>query len=124
MVISPIAVTLTVSQKEPAMIKQAIFRDSLAGMIFALSATASAQDRARLREKNYNYSEWARAASRGRHRTFSGPADDLPRRRRRRGENGKPGDIRAKDDFVAQCKYAYDKSSWALERTVPASATS
>src|SRR5258708_19493383 len=31
-------------------------------------------------------------------------------------ENGKPGDIRHKDDFVAQCRYAYDKIRRALEK--------
>jgi enamine deaminase RidA (YjgF/YER057c/UK114 family) len=31
-------------------------------------------------------------------------------------ENGKPGDIRHKDDFVAQCRYAYEKIRRALEK--------
>jgi hypothetical protein len=36
-------------------------------------------------------------------------------------ENG-GRDILYKGDFVAQCKYAYDKIRRALEKTVPASA--
>jgi len=81
-------------------------------------ATAMAQTAPTFEKKNYNYSEWTK----GRFSevvtvSFTGPtkmiflagvgAED---------ENGKPGDIRHKDDFVAQCKYAYDKIRRALEK--------
>lgn len=76
-------------------------------------ATASAQS---LEKKNYTYSEWTK----GRFSeavTVTGPgkmiflagvgAED---------ENGKGGDILHKGDFVAQCKYAYDKIKRLLEK--------
>jgi 2-iminobutanoate/2-iminopropanoate deaminase len=78
-----------------------------------LSATASAQS---LEKKNYTYSEWTK----GRFSeavTVTGPgkliflagvgAED---------ENGKGGDILHKGDFMAQCKYAYDKIKRLLEK--------
>ena len=67
-------------------------------------------------KKNYNYSEWTK----GRFSeavTVTGPgkmiflagvgSED---------ENGKGGDILHKDDFTAQCKYAFDKIKRALEK--------
>jgi enamine deaminase RidA (YjgF/YER057c/UK114 family) len=87
-------------------------------MTLAFSTTASVQTASAFEKKNYNYSDWAK----GRFSevvtvSFTGPtkmiflagvgAED---------ENGKPGDIRHKDDFVAQCKYAYDKIRRALEK--------
>ena len=100
------------------MIRKTMFAAALAGMIAAFSAAASAQTAPSFEKKNYNYAEWAKGRfSEAVTVTFSGPtkmiflagvgAED---------ENGKPGDIRAKDDFGAQCKYAYDKIKRALEK--------
>ncbi len=82
-------------------------------MLAAMPMTASAQT---LEKKHYNYSEWTK----GRFSeavTVTGPgkliflagvgAED---------ENGKPGDILHKGDFVAQCKYSYDKIKRLLEK--------
>ena len=91
---------------------------ALAATVFAWSTAASAQTAPTFEKKNYNYSEWAKGRfSEAVTVTFSGPvkmiflagvgAED---------ENGKSGDIRYKDDFVAQCKYAYDKIKRELER--------
>jgi len=87
-----------------------------ASIVIALAtvpATASAQT---LEKKNYTYSEWTK----GRFSeavTVTGPgkmiflagvgAED---------ENGKGGDILHKGDFMAQCKYAYDKIKRLLEK--------
>jgi enamine deaminase RidA (YjgF/YER057c/UK114 family) len=100
------------------MIKQAIFATVLAGMIFTLSAAASAQTAPAFEKKNYNYSEWAKGRfSEAVTVTFSGPAKMIFLAGvGAEEENGKPGDIRAKDDFVAQCKYAYEKIKRALEK--------
>jgi 2-iminobutanoate/2-iminopropanoate deaminase len=78
-----------------------------------LAATASAQT---FEKKHYNYSEWTK----GRFSeavTVTGPgkmiflagvgSED---------EGATPGVIRHKDDFVGQCKYAYDKIKRALEK--------
>jgi 2-iminobutanoate/2-iminopropanoate deaminase len=59
-----------------------------------------------------------RPVLRGRHREAS---QGLPRRSSLpawgpRTKNGNPGDIRHKDDFVAHCRYAYDKIRRALEK--------
>jgi 2-iminobutanoate/2-iminopropanoate deaminase len=97
---------------------KAIFATAFAGTIFAFTAAASAQTAPSFEKKNYNYSEWAKGRfSEAVTVTFAGPvkmvflagvgAED---------ESGKPGDIRHKDDFVAQCKYAYDKIKRELER--------
>ena len=100
------------------MIKQAIFATALVGMIFALSAAASAQTAPAFEKKNYNYSEWAKGRfSEAVTVTFSGPAKMIFLAGvGAEEESGKPGDIRAKDDFFAQCKYAYDKIKRALEK--------
>ena len=100
------------------MIKQAIFVTALAGMIFTLSATASAQTAPAFEKKNYNYSEWAKGRfSEAVTVSFSGPAKMIFLAGvGAEDENGKPGDIRHKDDFVAQCRYAYDKIKRALEK--------
>jgi 2-iminobutanoate/2-iminopropanoate deaminase len=100
------------------MTRKAMFAASLAGMIFAVSAAASAQTAPAFEKKNYNYSEWAKGRfSEAVAVTFSGPAKMIFLAGvGAEEENGKPGDIRAKDDFVAQCKYAYDKIKRALEK--------
>ena len=79
----------------------------------ALSGAASAQT---LDKQHFNYSEWTK----GRFSeavTATGPAkwiflagvgaED---------ENGKGGDILYKGDFMAQCKYAYDKIKRLLDK--------
>jgi enamine deaminase RidA (YjgF/YER057c/UK114 family) len=100
------------------MIRNAILATSLAGMMFALSAAASAQTAPAFEKKNYNYSEWAKGRfSEAVTVSFSGPAKMIFLAGvGAEEENGKPGDIRAKDDFIAQCKYAYDKIKRALEK--------
>jgi len=100
------------------MIKQVIFVSAVGGMILSLSAAASAQTAPAFEKKNYNYSEWAKGRfSEAVTVTFSGPAKMIFLAGvGAEEENGKPGDIRAKDDFVAQCKYAYDKIKRALEK--------
>lgn len=96
----------------------ALTATALAATVFAFSTAASAQTAPAFDKKNYNYSEWAKGRfSEAVTVTFSGPvkmiflagvgAED---------ENGRPGDIRHKDDFVAQCKYAYDKIKRELEK--------
>jgi len=74
----------------------------------SLASPASAQS---FEKKNYNYSEWTKGRfSEAVAVTFSGPAKMIFLAGvGAEEENGKPGDIRAKDDFIAQCKYAYDK---------------
>jgi 2-iminobutanoate/2-iminopropanoate deaminase len=100
------------------MIRNAILATSLAGMMFAFSAAASAQTAPAFEKKNYNYSEWAKGRfSEAVTVSFSGPAKMIFLAGvGAEEENGKPGDIRAKDDFIAQCKYAYDKIKRALEK--------
>src|SRR5499427_2699888 len=88
----------------PNMTRIAMFAASFAAMILGFSAAASAQTAPIFEKKNYNYSEWAKGRfSEAVTVSFSGPtkmiflagvgAED---------ENGKPGEIRHKDDFVAQ----------------------
>jgi 2-iminobutanoate/2-iminopropanoate deaminase len=100
------------------MIKQAIFATALAGLISSHATVASAQTAPAFEKKNYNYSEWAKGRfSEAVTVTFSGPAKMIFLAGvGAEEENGKPGDIRAKDDFIAQCKYAYDKIKRALEK--------
>jgi len=100
------------------MTRTAMFAASLAAMISAVSAVASAQTAPTFEKKNYNYSEWAKGRfSEAVTVSFSGPAKMIFLAGvGAEEENGKPGDIRAKDDFVAQCKYAYDKIKRALEK--------
>jgi 2-iminobutanoate/2-iminopropanoate deaminase len=82
----------------------------------ALAATAMAASAQTLEKKNYSYSEWTK----GRFSeavTVTGPgkmiflagvgAED---------ENGKGGDILHKGDFMAQCRYAYDKIKRLLDK--------
>jgi 2-iminobutanoate/2-iminopropanoate deaminase len=91
---------------------------ALAATTIAFTTVASAQTAPVFEKKNYNYSEWAKGRfSEAVTVSFAGPAkliflagvgaED---------ENGKPGDIRHKDDFTAQCKYSYDKIKRALEK--------
>ena len=83
-------------------------------VLFGTLASVSAQQV--FEKKNYNYSEWTK----GRFSeavTVTGPgkmiflagigSED---------ENGKAGGIRHKEDFTAQCKYAYDKIKRTLAR--------
>jgi 2-iminobutanoate/2-iminopropanoate deaminase len=85
--------------------------------VATLSAAASAQTAPAFEKRNYNYSEWAKGRfSEAVTVSFSGPAKMIFLAGvGAEDENGKPGDIRHKDDFVAQCRYAYDKIRRALE---------
>jgi enamine deaminase RidA (YjgF/YER057c/UK114 family) len=96
----------------------AMFPSSFAAMMIAFSGTALAQTAPTFEKKNYNYSEWAKGRfSEAVTVSFSGPAKMIFLAGvGAEDENGKPGDIRHKDDFVAQCKYAYDKIRRALEK--------
>src|ERR1700730_16540103 len=80
-----------------------------------LAGAASAQAPA-FEKKNFNYSEWAK----GRFSeavTVTGPAKMIFLAGvGAEDENGKGGDILHKGDFVAQCKYAYDKIKRALDK--------
>src|SRR5580658_2953133 len=100
------------------MMKKAIFAAALACMISALSTAASAQTAPSFEKKNYNYSEWAKGRfSEAVTVTFSGPAKMIFLAGiGAEDENGKAGDIRYKDDFFAQCKYAHEKIKRALEK--------
>jgi 2-iminobutanoate/2-iminopropanoate deaminase len=86
--------------------------------VATLSAAASAQTPPTFEKRNYNYSEWAKGRfSEAVTVSFSGPAKMIFLAGvGAEDENGKPGDIRHKDDFVAQCRYAYDKIRRALEK--------
>jgi enamine deaminase RidA (YjgF/YER057c/UK114 family) len=88
------------------MLKRLIFNSALLAALAAVSTAAAAQA---FEKKHDNYSEWTK----GRFSetvTLTGPArwiflagvgaED---------ENGKGGDILHKGDFMAQCRYAYDK---------------
>jgi len=100
------------------MTRTAIFAASLATAILAFAAAASAQTAPTFEKKNYNYSEWAKGRfSEAVTVSFSGPAKMIFLAGvGAEDENGKPGEIRHKDDFVAQCRYAYDKIRRALEK--------
>jgi 2-iminobutanoate/2-iminopropanoate deaminase len=80
------------------------------------STSALAQTAPTFEKKNYNYSEWAK----GRFSeavTVIGPAKMIFLAGvGAEDENGKGGDILHKGDFMAQCKYAYDKIRRALEK--------
>jgi 2-iminobutanoate/2-iminopropanoate deaminase len=82
----------------------------------AISTAATAQIAPAFEKKNYNYAEWAK----GRFSevvTATGPAKMIFLAGvGAENENGKPGDILHKDDFVGQCKYAYDKIKRLLEK--------
>lgn len=81
-----------------------------------VSQAAFAQDTTTLEKKNYNYSDWTKNRF-SEAVTVTGPgkmiflagvgAED---------EGPTPGVIRHKDDFFAQCKYAYDKIKRILEK--------
>jgi 2-iminobutanoate/2-iminopropanoate deaminase len=91
---------------------------SVITVVATLSAAASAQTAPAFEKRNYNYSEWAKGRfSEAVTVSFSGPAKMIFLAGvGAEDENGKPGDIRHKDDFVAQCRYAYDKIRRALEK--------
>jgi enamine deaminase RidA (YjgF/YER057c/UK114 family) len=100
-----------------------MFKIATIGMLLVvatlpISSAALSQSAPVFEKKNYNYSEWAKGRfSEAVTVSSSGPAkliflagvgaED---------ESGKPGDIRHRDDFTAQCKYAYDKIKRALEK--------
>ena len=94
-----------------------IFTAAFAAAIAACS-TASAQTAPVFEKKNENYSEWARGRfSEAVTVSFAGPAKMIFLAGvGAEDEIGKPGDIRHKDDFAAQCRYAYDKIRRALEK--------
>lgn len=100
------------------MTKMKTFAASLAAAVVACSATASAQTAPMFEKRNYNYSEWAKGRfSEAVTVSFSGPAKMIFLAGvGAEDENGKPGDIRHRDDFSAQCRYAYDKIKRALEK--------
>ncbi len=100
------------------MTKTKIFAASLVAAIAGSSAAASAQSTPMFEKKNYNYSEWAKGRfSEAVTVSFAGPAKMIFLAGvGAEDENGKPGDIRHKDDFSAQCRYAYDKIRGALEK--------
>ena len=81
-----------------------------------ISTAAMAQTAPAFEKKNYNYAEWAK----GRFSeavTATGPAKMIFLAGvGAEDENGKPGDILHKGDFVGQCKYAYDKIKRLLEK--------
>src|SRR3977135_1010706 len=81
-----------------------------------LSDAAFAQVAPAFEKKHFNYSEWTK----GRFSeavTVTGPAKMIFLAGvGAEDENGKGGDILYKGDFVAQCKYAYDKIRRALEK--------
>jgi 2-iminobutanoate/2-iminopropanoate deaminase len=84
----------------------------------AASSAVSAQTAPAFEKKNENYSEWAKGRfSEAVTVSFAGPAKMIFLAGvGAEDENGKPGDIRHKDDFAAQCRYAYDKIRRALEK--------
>jgi 2-iminobutanoate/2-iminopropanoate deaminase len=100
-----------------------MFKTATVGLLLAVaaflsSAAAYAQSAPIFEKKNYNYSEWAKGRfSEAVTVSFSGPAKLIFLAGvGAEEESGKPGDIRHKDDFTAQCKYAYDKIKRALEK--------
>ena len=85
-------------------------------VLLATASSAGAQGTPTLEKNNYNYSDWTK----GRFSeavVVTGPgkmiflagvgAED---------EGSTPGVIRHKDDFIGQCRYAYDKIKRLLER--------
>jgi 2-iminobutanoate/2-iminopropanoate deaminase len=93
------------------------FALSVITSVATFSVAASAQTAPVFEKRNYNYSEWAKGRfSEAVTVSFSGPAKMIFLAGvGAEDENGKPGDIRHKDDFVAQCRYAYDKIRRALQ---------
>jgi 2-iminobutanoate/2-iminopropanoate deaminase len=88
-------------------------------LIFAslvASEPAPAQNATTLEKKNYNYSEWTK----GRFSeavTVTGPGKMIFLAGVGSEDEGPtPGVIRHKDDFFAQCKYAYDKIKRLLDK--------
>jgi 2-iminobutanoate/2-iminopropanoate deaminase len=99
------------------MTRMKTFAAAFAAVIAACS-TGSAQTAPAFEKKNENYSEWAKGRfSEAVTVSFAGPAKMIFLAGvGAEDENGKPGDIRHKDDFAAQCRYAYDKIRRALEK--------
>ena len=99
------------------MLKAAIIVSLTLLSAMGAASPASAQGApAAFEKKNYNYAEWAK----GRFSevvTATGPAKMIFLAGvGAEDENGKPGDILHKDNFVAQCKYAYDKIKRLLDK--------
>jgi 2-iminobutanoate/2-iminopropanoate deaminase len=94
------------------------FAAALAAAIVASQATAWAQSAPAFEKNNYSYSEWSKSRySDAVTVSFAGPAKMIfLAGMGAEEENGKSGDIRHKDDFAAQCRYAYDKVKRALEK--------
>src|SRR3954466_12568183 len=91
------------------MVKRRMIGSTMMAALVALATVSAPAAAQAFEKKNYNYSEWTK----GRFSeavTVTGPArwiflagvgaED---------ENGKGGDILHKGDFMAQCRYAYDK---------------
>ena len=80
------------------------------------SAAVVAQTSPGFEKKNFNYSEWTKGLF-SEAVTVTGPAKMIfVAGVGAEDENGKAGDILHKGDFVAQCKYAYDKIKRVLEK--------
>ena len=101
--------------------KSAAFAAAAVLSFVILPTAASAQT---FEKKNYNYSEWTK----GRFSeavTVTGPAKTIFLAGvGSENENGQPGDILHKGDFVGQCKYSYDKIKRVLDKNGAGSATS
>jgi 2-iminobutanoate/2-iminopropanoate deaminase len=99
-------------QGEYAMLKS--FACAITVLSLAITATVSAAQP--FEKKNYNYSDWTK----GRFSeavTVTGPAKMIFLAGvGSEDENGKGGDILHKGDFMAQCKYAFDKIKRALDK--------
>jgi len=85
-------------------------------LLLPLSASAWAQGAPTFEKKNYNYNEWTK----GRFSeavTVTGPGKMIFLAGVGAEEEGdQRGVIRHKDDFMGQCRYAYDKIKRLLER--------
>ncbi len=80
------------------------------------SAAVDAQTSSGFEKKSFNYSQWTKGLF-AEVVTVTGPAKMIfVAGVGAENENGKAGDILHKGDFVAQCKYAYDKIRRVLEK--------
>src|ERR1041385_9470970 len=87
--------------------------------ILSLVITSTISTAQSFEKKNYNYSDWTK----GRFSeavTVTGPGKMIFLAGVGAGDEGStPGVIRHKDDFMGQCRYAYDKIKRLLERHGP-----